>query len=70
VKPTLHILETGYFKCVPEVIHCVLSLTDQNFIHAELNKRLNSGNSCSNSLKNSLSSVVLYKNTGIKIHKV
>jgi ribonucleotide reductase alpha subunit len=42
--------------------------TNQNFIHEEINSRLNSGNACYHSIKNLLSSRLLSKNANIKTY--
>jgi len=44
-------------------------LTDKNFIHEEIKSRLKSGNACSHSMKNILSSSLLSKVYKVKIYK-
>jgi hypothetical protein len=41
----------------------------QNFIHAEIKGRLNSGNACYHAIQNLLFSHLLFKNIKIKIYK-
>jgi hypothetical protein len=45
------------------------TLTNQNDIHDEIKRRLNSGNACYYSVKNILSSRLISKNLKIKIYK-
>jgi hypothetical protein len=45
------------------------TLTDQNFIHEEIKKKLNSGNACCHSVQNLLSSPLLSRNVKVKIYK-
>jgi hypothetical protein len=45
------------------------TLTNQNDIHDEINRRLNSGNACHYSVQNLLSSRLISKNLKIKIYK-
>jgi hypothetical protein len=46
------------------------TVTNQNFIHEKLKRRLNSGNACYHSVQNLLSSLLLCKNTKIRIYKI
>jgi hypothetical protein len=46
------------------------TVTDQNFIHYEINSRLNSGNTCCHSVQNLLSSCLLAKNIKIETYEV
>jgi hypothetical protein len=46
-----------------------MTLTNQNGIHDEIKRRLNSGNPCYYSVQNLLSSHLISKNLNIKIHK-
>jgi hypothetical protein len=43
------------------------TLTNQSFIHEEIQSRMNSGNACYRSVQNVLSSSLLSKNLNIKI---
>jgi hypothetical protein len=45
------------------------SVTNQNLIHEEIKRRLNSGNACYHSVQNFLSSHLLSKNLKIRIYK-
>jgi hypothetical protein len=45
------------------------TLTNQNSIHEEIKSRLNSGNACSHSVNNLLSSSLLPKTVKIKIYR-
>jgi hypothetical protein len=45
------------------------TVTNQNFIHDEIRRRLNSGNTCYHSVQNFLSSHLLFKNIKIRIQK-
>jgi hypothetical protein len=45
------------------------SLTNQNYIHAEIKSRLKSGNACYHSVQNILSSSLLSKNLKLKIYR-
>jgi hypothetical protein len=44
--------------------------TNQNDIHDEIKRRLNSGNACYYSVQNLLSSCLISKNLKIKIYKI
>jgi hypothetical protein len=46
------------------------TLTDQDFKHEEIKRRLNSGNACYHSIQNLLSSSLLSRNVKVKIHKI
>jgi hypothetical protein len=45
------------------------TLTDQNYMHEEINSRLNSGNACYHSVQSLLSSRLLSRNVKVKIYK-
>jgi hypothetical protein len=45
------------------------TITNQNLIHEEIKRRLNSGNACYHSVQNLLSSRLLSKNIKIRIYK-
>jgi hypothetical protein len=45
------------------------TITNQNLIHEEIKRRLNSGNACYHSAQNLLSSRLLSKNVKIRINK-
>jgi hypothetical protein len=45
------------------------TVTNQNLIQEEINKRLNSGNACHHSVQNLLSSCLLSKNVKFRIYK-
>jgi hypothetical protein len=45
------------------------TLTDQNCIHEEIKRRLNSGNACYHSIQSLLSSRLLSRNVKVKIYK-
>jgi hypothetical protein len=47
----------------------VLYSTNENLIHEEIKRRLNSGNACYSSVQNLLSSRLLSKNVKIRIQK-
>jgi hypothetical protein len=46
------------------------TITNQNLMHEENKRRLNSGNACCHSVQNLLSSCLLSKNITIRIHKI
>jgi hypothetical protein len=46
-----------------------MTVTNQNCIHEEIKRRLNSGNACYHSVQNLLSSGLLYKHEKIRIYK-
>jgi hypothetical protein len=56
------------FVNVTELKYVGPSLTNQNCLHGDIKNRLNSGNACSHSAENLLSSGVRFKNINIKIH--
>jgi hypothetical protein len=46
-----------------------MTVTNQDLIQEEINRRLNSGNACYHSVQNLLSSRLLSKNVKIRIYK-
>jgi hypothetical protein len=54
---------------VPKFKYLGMTVTNQNFIQKEINRRLNLGNSCYHSVQNLLSSHLLFKNIRIRIYK-
>jgi hypothetical protein len=46
-----------------------MTITNQNLIHEEIKRRLNSGNACYHSVQNLSSSRLLSKNVKIRIYK-
>jgi hypothetical protein len=46
-----------------------MTVTNQNLIHKEIMRRLNSGNACYHSVQNLLSTHLPYKNIKIRIYK-
>ena len=57
------------FARVEEFKYLGTTLTNQNSIQEEIKSGLNSGNACSHSVQNLLSSSLLSKNLKIKIHR-
>jgi hypothetical protein len=66
-----HIIKTAnrLFENVARLKHMRTIATNGNFIHDEINSRLNSGSACYHSVQNLFSSCPLSKNTKIKIYK-
>jgi hypothetical protein len=54
---------------VPQFKYLETTVTNQNLIHEEIKRRLNSGNACYSSVQNFPSSRLLPKNLKIKIYK-
>jgi hypothetical protein len=57
------------FESVTQLKYLGATVTNQYLIQEEINRRLNSGNACYNSVQNILSSRLLSKNVKIRIYK-
>jgi len=57
------------FESVGHFRYLETTLTDQNSILEEIKSKLTSGNACSHSVQNIVSSSLLFKNVKIRIHK-
>jgi len=66
-----HIMKTdnSSFESVEEFRYLGTTLTDQNSTQDEIKSRLKSGNACSHSVQNLLSSSLLFKNLKINIYR-
>ena len=62
-------IDNSNFERVEHFKYLGKVLTDKNFIQEEIKRRLTSGNACSHSVKNILSSSLLSKAYKVKIYK-
>jgi hypothetical protein len=57
------------FEKVSQFKYLGMTITNQNLIQEEINRRMNSGNDCYHSVQNLLSSLLLLKNVKVRIYK-
>jgi hypothetical protein len=67
-RHSINIVNTS-FEDVAKLKYMRTTLTDQNYMHEEIESRLNSGNACYHSVQNLLSSCLLSRNVKVKICK-
>jgi hypothetical protein len=58
------------FENVSQFKYLRMTVTNQNLIQQEINRKLNSGNACYQSVQTLLSSCLLLKNINIRIYKI
>jgi hypothetical protein len=63
-------IDSRWFENMTQFRYLGTTITNENLIQEAIERRLNFGNACYNSVQNLLSSRLLYENIKIRIYKI